>query len=123
MGWLSHSTGFGANYFGSLSPARGPSEGEEGHISGNVDSEMSQHLRRLSKRDPTTKLKALRALRELVEGKDPAEVAPVLPAWGYSFRRLAMDNNRYVCCNFTSLTPGGGIFHACLTLASKLWHS
>jgi len=38
-------------------------------------------LKRLAKRDPVTKLKALDDLRPLVAAKDPEDVAKLLPRW------------------------------------------
>ncbi|KAJ9505274.1 hypothetical protein QJQ45_023216, partial [Haematococcus lacustris] len=65
-------------------------------LSSQLDGELALCLRHLSKRDPTTKLKALQSLRSQLPNKPTAAVVAVLPAWAHLFARLAMDNNRAV---------------------------
>lgn len=55
-----------------------------------------QHLQRLSKRDSTTRLKALQALRQLCSTKAPEELVGALPAWTFYFKRVAYDNSKPV---------------------------
>lgn len=65
-----------------------------------ADSEVVQHLRRLGKRDPTTKVKALQALRQALDARREAgqadEAAASIPAWAFYFRRTVLDNSRLV---------------------------
>jgi hypothetical protein len=63
---------------------------------GQVDAEVELQLRRLSKRDATTKLKALAALREHVLGATPEAVAAFCPLWLHALQRLVSDGNRSV---------------------------
>ena len=63
---------------------------------GQVDAEVELQLRRLSKRDVTTKLKALAALREHVLGATPDAVAAFCPPWLHALQRLVSDGNRGV---------------------------
>lgn len=60
-----------------------------------MDPDIALHLRRLSKRDPLTRAKALVALRELVPEKGQAAVLAALPSWTHTFPRLVADNNRW----------------------------
>jgi hypothetical protein len=46
-----------------------------------LDSEVAQHLQRLSRKDPTTKIKALASLSELVKQKQGKELLPIIPQW------------------------------------------
>lgn len=68
---------------------------EAPHSSGDLDSLVAQRLKALTKRDPTTRLKALRGLRELLsaEGSE-ADAAAALPAWAFVYPKLVTDNNR-----------------------------
>eukprot|EP00887_Chlorella_sp_A99_P002776 scaffold6.g2776.t1 len=77
----------------------------------DLDGELSQQLQKLSKRDATTKLKALQArgsqmppaarrlpqaLRALAATKPAEELVRALPPWAYLYSRLAMDPSRGV---------------------------
>ena len=57
-------------------------------------------LRRTSKRDPVTRLKALRALQEVTSGAPPpynvVELERMLPLWADAFPRLSIDVDRRV---------------------------
>ncbi|EEC72276.1 hypothetical protein OsI_05440 [Oryza sativa Indica Group] len=50
----------------------------------DVDSEVLQHLRRLGRKDPTTKLKALSTLSMLFAQKPGQEVVQIVPQWSIS---------------------------------------
>ena len=63
---------------------------------GQVDAEVELQLRRLSKRDATTKLKALTALHEHVAGASPDAIAAFCPPWLHALQRLVSDSNRSV---------------------------
>ncbi|MEW5314556.1 MAG: hypothetical protein WDW38_006042 [Sanguina aurantia] len=67
-----------------------------GSLPTQLDGEAAQLLRHLSKRDSTTKLKALQAVRSLVKQRTPSELALLLPPYAYLFKRLSMDPNRSV---------------------------
>eukprot|EP00850_Spirogloea_muscicola_P016423 SM000133S26789 [mRNA] locus=s133:168014:176063:+ [translate_table: standard] len=60
------------------------------------DGEAAQHLRRLAKKDCTTKLKAVTALARLFKERPGAELVLLLPAWVFEYRRLAKDGSRQV---------------------------
>ncbi|CAI9107100.1 OLC1v1006386C1 [Oldenlandia corymbosa var. corymbosa] len=62
----------------------------------DVDGELAQHLKRLSRKDPTTKIKALTALSQLVKEKSAKEVAVILPQWAFEYKKLLLDYNREV---------------------------
>ncbi|KAG0592544.1 hypothetical protein KC19_1G261500 [Ceratodon purpureus] len=68
----------------------------EREVSQDVDGEAALHLKRLSKRDPTTKLKALAALRTLFKEHSVTELDAILLSWVFEYKRLAQDNNRQV---------------------------
>ncbi|KAK9844274.1 hypothetical protein WJX74_000343 [Apatococcus lobatus] len=61
-----------------------------------IDSETLLHLKRLSKRDSTTKHKALQALRSIIPNRDASEWEAICPAWAKLFHRLVLDNSRAV---------------------------
>ncbi|CAA7032335.1 unnamed protein product [Microthlaspi erraticum] len=60
------------------------------------DSEVAQHLQRLSRKDPTTKIKALASLSELLKQKKGKELLPVIPQWTFEYKKLILDYNRDV---------------------------
>ncbi|CAI0399632.1 unnamed protein product [Linum tenue] len=62
----------------------------------DVDSEVAQHLRRLARKDPVTKLKALQALAALFKQKAGKDIALIIPQWAFEYKRLLMDYNREV---------------------------
>ncbi|WZZ21561.1 hypothetical protein YC2023_122948 [Brassica napus] len=62
----------------------------------DLDSEMAQHLQRLSRKDPTTKIKALASLSELVKQKKGKELLPLIPQWTFEYKKLILDYNRDV---------------------------
>ncbi|XP_051208178.1 E3 ubiquitin-protein ligase listerin isoform X5 [Lolium perenne] len=62
----------------------------------DVDAEVLQHLRRLGRKDPTTKLKALSTLSMLFAQKPGEEVVQIVPQWAFEYKRLLLDYNRDV---------------------------
>ncbi|KAJ0075996.1 hypothetical protein Patl1_35096 [Pistacia atlantica] len=62
----------------------------------NIDSEVAQHLKRLARKDPTTKLKALTSLSVLLKGKPGKDIVPIIPQWAFEYKRLLVDYNREV---------------------------
>ncbi|KAL3530952.1 hypothetical protein ACH5RR_010274 [Cinchona calisaya] len=64
--------------------------------SSDVDGEVAQHLKRLSRKDSTTKLKALTALSQLLKEKSAKEIAPIIPQWAFEYKKLLLDYNREV---------------------------
>ncbi|KAG7538391.1 Zinc finger RING-CH-type [Arabidopsis suecica] len=62
----------------------------------DLDSEVAQHLQRLSRKDPTTKIKALASLSELVKQKKGKELLPIIPQWTFEYKKLILDYNRDV---------------------------
>nr|GMD73231.1 E3 ubiquitin-protein ligase listerin [Ipomoea batatas] len=62
----------------------------------DVDSELAQHLKRLARKDPTTKLKALTSLSQLFKQKTAKEIVPIIPQWAFEYKKLLLDYNREV---------------------------
>ncbi|XP_022848921.1 E3 ubiquitin-protein ligase listerin [Olea europaea var. sylvestris] len=62
----------------------------------DLDGEMAQHLKRLSRKDPTTKLKALTSLSQHLKQKTAKEIVPIIPQWAFEYRKLLLDYNREV---------------------------
>ncbi|XP_010483427.1 PREDICTED: E3 ubiquitin-protein ligase listerin-like [Camelina sativa] len=62
----------------------------------DLDSEVSQHLQRLPRKDPTTKIKALASLSELIKQKKGKELLPIIPQWTFEYKKLILDYNRDV---------------------------
>ncbi|KAL2613161.1 hypothetical protein R1flu_024853 [Riccia fluitans] len=85
--------GFGG-YVGSSRVDTGPSG--DGELLMDVDGEASLHLKRLSKKDSTTKLKALTALTTLFKERSSAELSALLPSWVFEYKRLVQDCSRQV---------------------------
>eukprot|EP00897_Mesotaenium_endlicherianum_P000352 jgi/Mesen1/10317/ME000079S09730 len=61
-----------------------------------VDGEATAHLRKLSKKDPTTKVKALAALAVTFGSMPAVQLQALLPSWAFEYRRLTVDSNRQV---------------------------
>ncbi|GJN13843.1 hypothetical protein PR202_gb00591 [Eleusine coracana subsp. coracana] len=66
------------------------------HPTPDVDSEVLQHLKRLGRKDPTTKLKALSALSVIFGQKSGDEVVQIVPQWAFEYKRLLLDYNREI---------------------------
>ncbi|RZC63169.1 hypothetical protein C5167_024930 [Papaver somniferum] len=62
----------------------------------DVDSEVAQHLKRLGRKDPTTKLKALTTLQELFKQKSGEDIVQIIPQWAFEYKRLLLEYNREV---------------------------
>ncbi|KAK8596571.1 hypothetical protein V6N12_065056 [Hibiscus sabdariffa] len=62
----------------------------------DIDSEVAQHLKRLARKDPTTKLKALASLSSLLKQKSGKEIVPIIPQWAFEYKKLLLDYNREV---------------------------
>lgn len=62
----------------------------------DVDGEVLQNLKRLGRKDPTTKLKALSALSTLFAQKPGEELVQIVPQWAFEYKRLLLDYNREV---------------------------
>ncbi|XP_065847176.1 E3 ubiquitin-protein ligase listerin [Euphorbia lathyris] len=69
---------------------------EESSLFLDVDSEVALHLKRLARKDPTTKLKALQALSVLFKQKSGKDLVPIIPQWAFEYKRLLLDYNREV---------------------------
>lgn len=61
-----------------------------------VDGEASLHLRRLSKKDPITRVKALEALGILFKERPANELRQLIPNWIFEYKRLVQDDNQQV---------------------------
>ncbi|GER35478.1 E3 ubiquitin-protein ligase listerin [Striga asiatica] len=62
----------------------------------DIDGEVAQHLKRLSRKDPTTKLKALAALSGIIKQKTAKEIITIIPQWAFEYKKLLLDYNREV---------------------------
>ncbi|KAF7816195.1 E3 ubiquitin-protein ligase listerin [Senna tora] len=62
----------------------------------DVDSELAVHLKRLARKDPTTKLKALASLSVLLKQKSAKDIVLIVPQWAFEYKRLLLDYNREV---------------------------
>ncbi|KAK4279778.1 hypothetical protein QN277_011499 [Acacia crassicarpa] len=57
---------------------------------------MAVHLKRLARKDPTTKLKALASLSDLLKQKSVKDIVPIVPQWAFEYKKLLLDYNREV---------------------------
>ncbi|XP_043725325.1 E3 ubiquitin-protein ligase listerin isoform X2 [Telopea speciosissima] len=95
----------------------------------DVDGEVALHLKRLGRKDPTTKLKALTSLCELFKQKSGEEVAQIIPQWAFEYKRLLQDYNREVrrATNETMtslvITVGRGLAPHLKSLMGPWWFS
>ncbi|KAK7842227.1 e3 ubiquitin-protein ligase listerin [Quercus suber] len=62
----------------------------------DIDGEVAQHLKRLGRKDSTTKLKALASLSVLLKQKSGKDIVPIIPQWAFEYKRLLQDYNREV---------------------------
>ncbi|KAI5434998.1 E3 ubiquitin-protein ligase listerin isoform X1 [Lathyrus oleraceus] len=88
------SVGFGG-FVGSSRLDPSPST-EESLPFADVDSEIAVHLKRLGRKDSTTKLKALSALSALLQQRSSKEIVPIIPQWAFEYKKLLLDYNRDV---------------------------
>lgn len=91
---------FGSKYISQVAP-QGSSDAPplptaSAAIPVELDGDLAQQLQKLSKRDATTRLKALQSLGTLIPQRSSEDAAAMLPPWAYSFSRLVMDANRGV---------------------------
>ncbi|XP_013385834.1 E3 ubiquitin-protein ligase listerin [Lingula anatina] len=73
-----------------------PAAGATDEADSSVDPDFRMVLRKLSKRDTTTKLKALQEFSVLCKEKDTEVVKSVLPYWPRLYNKIALDNDRRV---------------------------
>ncbi|CAL8160412.1 unnamed protein product [Prunus armeniaca] len=88
------SVGFGGYVGGSRLEASLATEDSKPYL--DVDSELALHLKRLARKDPTTKLKALASLSTLLKEKSTKDIIPIIPQWAFEYKRLVVDYNREV---------------------------
>ncbi|XP_040991883.1 E3 ubiquitin-protein ligase listerin isoform X1 [Juglans microcarpa x Juglans regia] len=62
----------------------------------DMDGEVAQHLKRLGRKDPVTKLKALASLSVLFKEKPGKDIVSIIPQWAFEYKRLLQDYNREV---------------------------
>ncbi|EEF44675.1 conserved hypothetical protein [Ricinus communis] len=62
----------------------------------DIDSEVALHLKRLARKDPTTKLKALQSLSLLFKKKSGKDLVLIVPQWAFEYKKLLLDYNREV---------------------------
>ncbi|KAK1272073.1 E3 ubiquitin-protein ligase listerin [Acorus gramineus] len=87
--------GFGG-YVGSSRLDASASPAEVAVPATDVDGEMAQHLKRLGRKDPQTKLKALSSLSLLFKQRSVEETVQIVPQWAFEYKRLLLDYNREV---------------------------
>ncbi|KAI5061228.1 hypothetical protein GOP47_0023733 [Adiantum capillus-veneris] len=85
--------GFGG-YVGS-SRVDGP-DSQDNDQPWDVDGEAAIHLRRLSKKDFTTRVKALKALITFFRERPATELCQLLPNWIFEYKKLVQDENQQV---------------------------
>lgn len=80
--------------------ASSPPLGPSAIIPTELNGQVGQQLQKLTKRDATTRLKALQALKQLVEdekaGVSEGDVRLLLGPWAYAFKRCVFDGNRLI---------------------------
>ncbi|XP_077539719.1 E3 ubiquitin-protein ligase listerin [Haemaphysalis longicornis] len=88
----------GFSSLSSESPAYIPPTGQHVIDDGDstVDSDFRMVMRKLTKRDQTTRLKALQELLDLVKEKDVELIKGALPFWPRLYNKLSLDNDRRV---------------------------
>eukprot|EP00250_Pteridium_aquilinum_P021475 c25138_g1_i1 orf=481-6414(-) len=62
----------------------------------DVDGEATLHLRRLSKKDSTTRVKALKALIVIFKERPANELCQLLPNWIFEYKKLVQDESQQV---------------------------
>lgn len=67
-------------------------------IPAQLSGEVGQYLQKLTKRDETTRLKALQALKRLIESgaSEEEDIYLMLGPWAYAFKRCVFDGNRLI---------------------------
>ncbi|XP_050343792.1 E3 ubiquitin-protein ligase listerin [Nymphalis io] len=66
------------------------------NVDAGLNPEFSVCFKKLNKKDPITKTKALQELTELVKNRDIDEVVASLPSWAHSYQTLIIDSDRRV---------------------------
>ncbi|XP_062615887.1 E3 ubiquitin-protein ligase listerin-like [Saccostrea cucullata] len=84
-------TGFIGFGFQSSSPGYVPVSHSLDDVDSSLDSDIRMVLRKLSKRDATTKVKALQEFSSLCKEKDEESVKAVLPYWPRIYNKMALD--------------------------------
>ncbi|XP_073156926.1 E3 ubiquitin-protein ligase listerin [Henckelia pumila] len=87
--------GFGG-YVGSSRVDSSLASTSDGSTFLEIDGELAVQLKRLSRKDPTTKLKALSSLSQLIAQKSALEIVAIIPQWAFEYRKLLMDYSREV---------------------------
>uniref|UniRef100_UPI00398EDAED E3 ubiquitin-protein ligase listerin isoform X2 n=1 Tax=Pristiophorus japonicus TaxID=55135 RepID=UPI00398EDAED len=85
--------GFGAtqNELGYVPAVQGVEE-----VDSLVDADFRMVLRKMSKRDATTKLKAVQEFGTMCKEKDPENIKGVLPYWSRIYCKISLDHDRRV---------------------------
>ncbi|KAL6564869.1 hypothetical protein OROMI_016319 [Orobanche minor] len=52
----------------------------------DIGGEVAHHLKRLSRKGPTSKLKALASLCRLIKQKTAKEIAIIIPQWAFEYK-------------------------------------
>ncbi|XP_022704297.1 E3 ubiquitin-protein ligase listerin-like isoform X2 [Varroa jacobsoni] len=68
----------------------------DSEVEATVDEDFRLAIRRLWKKDPTTRLKALQQIMALLENKTQESIMGMLPFWTRNFNRLAVDADRRI---------------------------
>lgn len=67
--------------------------GADGADQTGVDPEAELMLRKLTKKDPITKIKALKELAELLSAKEKSELVALLPSWVCNSERIVLASH------------------------------
>ncbi|ESO83676.1 hypothetical protein LOTGIDRAFT_133152, partial [Lottia gigantea] len=87
---MGQSTGF-IGFGGQSSPSFVPLSSMLEDVDSSLDADVRLVLRKLSKKDSTTKIKALQELSDLSQQKDTEVLKSMLPFWPRLYNRLSMD--------------------------------
>uniref|UniRef100_A0A4W3I5H6 E3 ubiquitin-protein ligase listerin n=1 Tax=Callorhinchus milii TaxID=7868 RepID=A0A4W3I5H6_CALMI len=83
----------------------GPSQNELGYVpavqgfeevDNSVDPDFRMVLRKMSKRDATTKLKAVQEFGAMCKERDPETIKAVLPYWSRIYCKISLDHDRRI---------------------------
>jgi len=60
------------------------------------DTQLRSHFKHLSKKDPTTRIKALQVITQEINNRPPNEIISVLADWVVVLKKLVLDNHKRV---------------------------
>ncbi|XP_037296543.1 E3 ubiquitin-protein ligase listerin [Manduca sexta] len=81
---------------GKILPALFPTLAASASMENDIDPEFQMCIKKLNKKDPITKTKALQELTELVNNSKVDDVVAMLPSWAHYYKMLSFDLDRKV---------------------------